>query len=132
SAWSRAKFTALMTSALPAHRAISAGRRSNIPFQTLRAPSYGSSPGRTSCPRNPVANFWIAPSLTSVPVAVMTRRSVMALTSSGVRGREHRDDPRGVGALQSVGGLSLHEMRVERAHVEMIVDDHEAAHVVLR
>ena len=39
SRWSRAKRTAAMTSAGPAQRAINAGRRSIMPFQTLRASS---------------------------------------------------------------------------------------------
>ena len=37
--WSRAKLTALMTSATPAGRAIRPGRRSILPFQTWRASS---------------------------------------------------------------------------------------------
>ena len=37
--FSRAKFTASMTSAVPLHRAMSAGFLSNMPFQISRAPS---------------------------------------------------------------------------------------------
>jgi hypothetical protein len=37
--WSRANATAVQTSAVPAQRTISAGRRSIIAFQICRAPS---------------------------------------------------------------------------------------------
>ena len=46
--------SAAATSAALAQRAISAGRRSIAPFQTLRASSYSWSPGRSSSPWNVV------------------------------------------------------------------------------
>ena len=48
---SLANLTASTTSSAPAHRAIRAGRRSIAPFQTRRASSYLSSPGRRRAPR---------------------------------------------------------------------------------
>src|SRR5262245_25059538 len=48
---SRAKFTAAITSALPEHRTITAGQRSIMPFQTLRAVSYSVSRSEITRPR---------------------------------------------------------------------------------
>ena len=48
---SRASLTVLMTSAAPMHRATTAGRRSIMAFQIVRAASYPSSPGKARVPR---------------------------------------------------------------------------------
>ena len=49
---SRANCTARTTSTVPLQRAISAGRRSIIAFQTWRTSSYGASSAASSVPRN--------------------------------------------------------------------------------
>ena len=51
SAWSRAKFTAAITSATPWQRTISLGRLSIIPFQMPRVVSYSGAPGCNTSPR---------------------------------------------------------------------------------
>ena len=48
--FSLAKLTELITSAVPLHRAMSAGRLSTMAFQTRRAVSYPSSPGSSDSP----------------------------------------------------------------------------------
>ena len=69
--------------------AISAGRRSIIPFQTLRASSYSPSPGRSSAPRRPAVKSSTAFSsrIAPAPSAVTTRKSVMAVASTCVHRR---------------------------------------------
>src|SRR5262245_53289732 len=51
SSFSRAKFTAATTSAVPLQRTTNAGRRSIIALKTLRASSYAWSLGVTTSPR---------------------------------------------------------------------------------
>src|SRR5713101_3674513 len=71
------KLTALTTSAVPAQRAIRAGRRSNIPFHSRRASSYPSAPGRSNPPRRPALNSSTTASAMRGPVAVETPPSVI-------------------------------------------------------
>ena len=54
SPWSRAKFTASTTSAVPAHRTVMAGRSACIGFHTGRGSVWASSEAAdtASCPRN--------------------------------------------------------------------------------
>jgi hypothetical protein len=44
---------------------------------------------------------------------------------------EDRDRSRHVGRLQAARRIRLHEMATQWTHVDVIVDDHEAAHGVL-
>ncbi len=57
---SRPKRTAATTSAVEAHCAISAGRRSIIALNSARASSYAASPGSSSVPANPSRKRWKA------------------------------------------------------------------------
>src|SRR5262249_28118689 len=79
------------TSAVPAQRAISAGRLSTMPFQTVRAASYPASLGRRTVPCKPVANLLTTESsrARSPPSRVRMRDVVMITLPSRRRdGRE--------------------------------------------
>src|SRR5262245_61836441 len=71
----RAKLTACWMSATPIHRAMSAGRRSTLPFHTRRASSYFPSPGTTRSPRR----FWRRLSTSVSCRAVRVPSSVVAV-----------------------------------------------------
>src|SRR6266550_429406 len=73
--WSRAKVTAWTTSCVPRQRTIIRGFRSTISFQTRRASSYCSAPGRMSSPCKLDANFSITFSATIIdlPPRTLTR-----------------------------------------------------------
>ena len=60
------------TSAGAAQRAISAGRRSTVPFQTRRAPSYAAWSGPISSPANPPSSASVSSS-TAHPVGRFAR-----------------------------------------------------------
>ena len=69
--WVRAKSTARSTSATPVHRAISAGRRSIVPFHTRRTSSKPGSGGTTTLPANSARNASTASAESSLSVSVM-------------------------------------------------------------
>ena len=63
---SRAKRTTSTMSSVVRHRAITAGRLSNAPFQSARTSSYVSSPGMITSPANLVRNASNAPPVLAI------------------------------------------------------------------
>src|SRR3954466_2823597 len=81
-AFARANSTAWITSATPAQRAIAAGRRSNIPFQTLRASSYPGLSAVSTSPRSASVSW--ATAACGTPTLVVMRALLVSGSASSL------------------------------------------------
>src|SRR3954470_10560717 len=94
-AFARANSTAWITSATPAQRAIAAGRRSNIPFQTLRASSYPGLSAVSTSPRSASVSWATAACGTPTLVvmrALLVSGSASSLSPHAGEAQERRGD----------------------------------------